>query len=71
MKRISKAIKGVVGFFRNVVLELRLVEWMKFSQVIKSTVIVTILVIMFVALLTGMDKLLVSLRGLFLNKPII
>jgi preprotein translocase SecE subunit len=71
MKRISNLIKDIVRFFQNVLLELKLVEWLSFGQVVKSTVIVVIVVLMFVAVLTGMDKLLVSVRGLLLNRPII
>jgi preprotein translocase SecE subunit len=70
MKRILNLIKDTIRFFQNVVLELKLVEWLSLGQVVKSTIIVAIAVTIFVFILVGMDKLLVSLRELLLNRPL-
>ena len=71
MKRIAKFFKSIPEFFRSIILELKLVEWWSLSQVVKSTIIVTVTVTIFVIVLLGMDKVLVALRSLLLNRPVI
>jgi len=71
MKKVSNPIKDIIHFFQNVILELKLVEWWSFGRVVKSTIVVALTVTIFVFVLLGMDKLVVSLRELFLNRPLI
>jgi preprotein translocase SecE subunit len=65
-------IPGKIGsLFAGVLVELRQVEWLKFDQVVKSTLVIIVLSVLITLLVGSLDQILVLIRGILFNRTLI
>jgi preprotein translocase SecE subunit len=68
MNSIIKLPKSIWNYFRDVAAELKAMEWLSFSNVAQSTVVVIVITVLVVLIVSGMDAVFVAGRSLLLNR---
>lgn len=66
-KAIFTLPQRTIGFFRDVIAELRLIDWMKPRDVVRNTGIIVAMVTLLVTYLSGMDRIVVAIRNIIFS----
>lgn len=66
-KAIFTLPQRTIGFLRDVIAELRLIDWMKPRDVVRNTGIIVAMVTLLVIYLSGMDRIVVAIRNIIFS----
>ncbi len=71
IKTIASIPSRILQTLRNILIELRLVDWLRFNKVAKSTIVIIVIAVLVTVLVAGIDQVLVTVRGFLFNRTLI